>query len=113
MNDVITLISRSGASVDDAGDRIFTESSRDVFCAVMSIGEKEFYQGHAAGLQPEIKFLLADYYDYEGEEIVEFDGVRYKVLRTYRKDNELEITCTRELNNFVAPSEEVSQNGTS
>lgn len=97
MNDVITLIQQN-RSVDDYGDPVITETARDVFAKLGSIGQKEFYQAHAIGLQPEIKFVLADYYDYDGEEFVLHDGQRYRVLRTYRNGQELEITVYREVN---------------
>lgn len=97
MNDVITLIQQN-RSVDDYGDPVITETTRDVFAKLGSIGQKEFYQAHAVGLQPEIKFVLADYLDYDGEELVQHDGQRYRVLRTYRKGQELELTVYREVN---------------
>lgn len=97
MNDVITLIQQN-RSVDDYGDPVITETTRDVFAKLGSIGQKEFYQAHAVGLQPEVKFVLADYLDYDGEELVQHNGQRYRVLRTYRKGQELEITVYREVN---------------
>lgn len=97
MNDVITLIQQN-RSVDDYGDPVITETARDVFAKLGSIGQKEFYQAHAVGLQPEVKFVLADYLDYDGEQIVQHNGQRYRVLRTYRKGQELEITVYREVN---------------
>lgn len=97
MNDVITLIQQT-RSVDDYGDPVITETTRDVFAKLGSIGQKEFYQAHAVGLQPEIKFILADYLDYEDEPLVLYGGQRYRVLRTYRKGQELEITVYREVN---------------
>lgn len=97
MNDVITLIQQI-RSVDDYGDPVITETARDVFAKLGSIGQKEFYQAHAVGLQPEIKFVLADYLDYDGEQLVRHNDQRYRVLRTYRKGQELEITVYREVN---------------
>ena len=97
MIDVITLIKQT-RGVDDYGDPEITETARDVFAKMGSIGQKEFYQAHAVGLQPEIKFVLADYLDYEGEKLVQYEGQRYRVLRTYRKGQELEITVFREVN---------------
>lgn len=97
MIDVITLIKQT-RGVDDYGDPVITETARDVFAKMGSIGQKEFYQAHAVGLQPEIKFVLADYLDYEGENLVQYEGQRYRVLRTYRKGQELEITVFREVN---------------
>lgn len=97
MNDILTLIATVN-DVDEYGDPVVTETSREVFCDKASIGQKEFYQAHAVGLQPEIKLVLADYLDYEGEQLVEYDGQRYRVLRTYRTGKSLEIVVYREVN---------------
>jgi SPP1 family predicted phage head-tail adaptor len=97
MNDILKLISQA-RGVDEYGDPVLQESAREVFCGVRSIGGKEFYQAQAVGLQPEVKFVLADYLEYSRETLVEHDGQRYRVLRTYRKGKELELTCYQEVN---------------
>lgn len=81
MNEVLTLIK---------GD-----TSRDVFCRLASIGMKEFYEANARDFFPEVKFILADYLDYDNEQLVEHNGQRYRVLRTYRTGQELEIVVER------------------
>ena len=96
MNEVLTLIHRI-QGVDKYGDPAITETRRDVFCRLASIGQKEFYQAQAVGLQPELKFVLADYLDYQGEPLVEHNGTSYRVLRTYRTGLELELVVYREV----------------
>lgn len=97
MNSVLTLIQQT-RGVDDYGDPVVTEVTREVFAKLGSIGQKEFYQAHAVGLQPELKFVLADYLDYSDEPLVEYEGQRYRILRTYRKGQQLELTVYREVN---------------
>ena len=97
MNSVLTLIQQT-RGVDDYGDPVVTEVTREVFAKLGSIGQKEFYQAHAVGLQPELKFVLADYLDYSDEPMVEHEGQRYRILRTYRKGQQLELTVYREVN---------------
>lgn len=81
MTEVLTLISADGA--------------RDVFCRLRSIGMKEFYEAHARDFYPEVVFILADYLDYANEQLVEHNGQRYTVLRTYRTGQELELVAAR------------------
>lgn len=81
MNEVITLIGNAG--------------ERDVFCRLASIGQREYYEAQAVDVYPECKFILADYLEYENEQLLEYDGQRYRVLRTYRNGQELEITVAR------------------
>lgn len=68
---------------------------RTVFCEVRSIGMKEFYQANATDFHPEIKFVLADYLDYQGETKAVHDGQLYRILRTYRTGIELELTAEK------------------
>lgn len=91
-NNVLTLITET-ETLDEYGDTVITETSRDVFCELKSIGMSEFYQAQTLGMKPEIKFIIADYMDYQNEELIAFEGMKYKILRTYRTGNELEITC--------------------
>lgn len=97
MNEILRLIKQT-SSVDAYGDPVLTETARDVFCGLRSIGQKEFYQAQAVGLQPELKFVLADYLDYNDETLVAYNGQRYRVLRTFRAGQELELVCYREVN---------------
>lgn len=64
---------------------------REVFCRLASIGQQEFYLAQAAKLKPELKFILTDYLDYNNEFICVYEGTVYRVLRTYRSGQELEI----------------------
>lgn len=82
MNEVISLIANDG-------------SSRDVFCGLRSVGQKEFYQSSVTDFHPELKFIIADYLDYANEALVEHNGQRYRVLRTYRTGMALEIVVER------------------
>lgn len=87
MNEVITLYLRTPGT-DDV-------TKRDVLAGLHSIGMTEFYQANAQGIHPEVKFVLADYLDYNGETLLRYGEECYRVLRTFRKGQELEITVTR------------------
>lgn len=94
-NDVITLLTITEAA-NNIGDLVETITKKEVFAQVRSIGMKESYEALAVGLKPELTFVLADYYDYDDQEFIEYNSVRYRVLRTYRKaSNEIEIVVTR------------------
>lgn len=70
-------------------------SSRDVLCGLRSIGLTEFYQAQATNYRPELKFVLADYLDYQGETYIRYNRDLYVVIRTYRTGQELEIVVGR------------------
>ena len=82
MNEIITLIHDDG-------------TKREVFAGLMSVGMKEFYESRATGFKPELKFVLADYLDYNDETIIQHEEKFYRVVRTYRTGQELEIVVTR------------------
>lgn len=90
MNELINLISET-ETTDRYGRTVVTETSKQLFAAVRSITQSEFYQAQAVGLKPEYKFVIADYLEYNNEKIVEYNNVRYSVKRTYRTGNQLEI----------------------
>lgn len=79
--------------VDDHGNQINDVEVNPVFAELMSVSGKEFYEAAAQGFKPEVKFKLADFLDYDDEQLLEYEGEAYTILRTYRKGRELEITC--------------------
>lgn len=94
-NDVISLLTIT-ETINEIGDRVESVTKKEIFAQVRSIGMKEKYEALNVGLKPELTFVIADYYDYDDQEHIEYNSIRYKVLRTYRKNtNELEIVVTR------------------
>lgn len=92
---VIYLIEyQETSSLDAYGDVILNEIRTKCYAECRSISQKEFYQAQTTGLSPEIKFVLTTSRDYKGQKEIVFDGVRYKVLKTYIPENDsIEITC--------------------
>lgn len=81
MNEILLLIGEDGERLE-------------VFAKQNSIGMAEFYQAAATDYRPEIKFTLADYYDYNGETFAKYEGQLYRIMRTYRAGQEIELTLT-------------------
>lgn len=99
-DDVITLKKESN-TVNKYGDTVQTFTERTIFAEVKSISQTEFYQAQATGLKPEIKFVIADFADYQGEKILSYKpfgeetAADFTILRTYRNKLNLEIVCAR------------------
>ena len=95
MNDVIKLIRTTvSTTLNSVGDYETVTTDREVFCGVQSVGYKEFYEAATVGMKPEIKFILQDYEDYDGEKELAYNNVKYPIIRTYRtQNNMLEIVC--------------------
>ena len=97
-DEVISLISYKKAT-DEIGDIVKSKVEREIFADFKSISQNEFYQAQAQGIKPELKFVIADYNDYRNEEELIYEGNKYKILRTYRSEDKLEITCYGGVNN--------------
>lgn len=100
MYDSIIKLIKETKTVNKYGNTISTSTERTIFAEVKSIRQDEFYQAQAIGLKPEIKFVIADFADYEGEKKLKyapFGGTEevYTILRTYRTNYQLEIVCKR------------------
>lgn len=90
----LTLIAQTMGE-DEIGNQTPTETRKTVLCNVKSVGRNEFYSAATAGLRPSIVFVIHGY-EYDGEQVVEFEGTRYNVIRTYSTDfEEVELTCER------------------
>ena len=99
MNDIADLIKRSHEGTE------LVETKRTVFCGVRSIGMREFYQANASDFHPELKLVLADHLEYGDEKLVDYNGQRYRVVRTYRSGRELELVLEK------APAEDGEPDG--
>ena len=81
MNEILLLISEDG-------------ERREVFAKQQSVGMREFYEAAATEYSPEIKFILADYLEYNGENFAKYEGTLYRIMRTYRAGQTIELTLT-------------------
>lgn len=96
-NDELTLIKIESGTTDEIGNPITVESSAIVLCGVKSVTRAEFWGSAQTNMKPEIVFEVYPY-DYDGETIVEFAGVRYSVIRSFRNNHErMELVCERKV----------------
>lgn len=109
-SNTIDLISVTYAE-DSIGQKIAVETQRTVFCAVDSISRAEFYDAGRNGLKPEYRITLFAP-DYNREEALILNGVRYGIIRTYQNRNEtIELYVERltgELNGEDAESDGIN-----
>ena len=91
----ITLITETRTQ-DDYGVWRTSETQTDVFCQVSSVTRAEFFDAGRNGLNPEYVFTMF-FGDYNGERIVEYNGKRYAVYRTYHARTDIiELYVQRE-----------------
>lgn len=93
-SDVINLISITQQQ-DEYGQWVDTPTSKQVFCQVESVGQREFFEAGRNGLNPQYKFTLFGG-DYNNEPLVEYKGNQYSVYRTYlTKSDKMELYVER------------------
>jgi SPP1 family predicted phage head-tail adaptor len=68
-------------------------SESKVYCNVKSISQSEFYQVATVGFKPEIKIEIKCM-DITGATHFKYNGKIYKILRTYSKQDIIELTLT-------------------
>lgn len=64
-----------------------------IYCNVKSIGQTEFYQATTVGYKPEIK-IEAKLIDLSGATHFKYNDVIYKILRTYKKEDLVELVLS-------------------
>lgn len=102
---VITLIGRTVSDYDDFGQPIYTSSRTEIPATSVPVTRAAYYTAAQAGIELSYEFIINPV-EYSGESLVEFDGKRLKVDRTYkRNEDELEVYCSNSsgLNEKPAP----------
>ncbi len=97
-SELITFVDKDYIT-DDYGDRVEQRNECEVFGRMDRVYLSEAIQGEAAGLKPEYRFTLSDYYDYNNEEYAVYDGKEYRILNTQRKGTRLEINLIGDVEN--------------
>lgn len=93
-SNIIYLVSNSQTQ-NEYGVFVDNYTERKVYCEVSSISQSEWFEGGRNGLNPQYRFRLFRY-DYNGEEVVKYDGEYYSVYRTYIDRNEvIDLYCEK------------------
>ena len=89
--DVITLFAPEERGVFETASTTGTQ----VYCEVKSVKMSEYYKALDEGIEPELVFVLPYFRDYNGEQFAEFNGVKYRIIRSYVNGMKCELTCER------------------
>ncbi|MGT2829602.1 phage head closure protein [Streptococcus hillyeri] len=96
-NNEITLIAKKITGQDKLKQNITEDVKTKLLCRKRSITRSEFYQANQAGIRPSLVVDIHSF-EYENQELAEFDGKRYRILKTYPVDIEtIELTLTEKL----------------
>jgi len=84
---IITLLSHTYTK-DSIGQQIETETRKDVYAKIGSVTGTEWHNAGKNNINPSYRFVMF-LYDYNDEEVIEYNGQRYGVYRTYMTDNDM------------------------
>lgn len=85
-SEVVTLIAQTYEQ-NEYGVLESHETQRNIFVQVTSVTGTEWFEGGRNGLNPELRFI-AFAPDYQDEKILEYNGNRYTIYRTYISRND-------------------------
>ena len=90
-SDVVKLISLT-TSQDEYGATRKVEHAREVFCDVASVSSAEFFRAHQNSMNAAFQIKMFRY-DYEGEQLLEYEGKKYAIYRTHcpRGSDDIEL----------------------
>lgn len=96
--EIIYLISRT-EGMDDIGNTIVSsEVSTKCYAKTQSVKTNEFYSAVEVGLTPSMEFVIKRL-NYNGESEIEWNNVRYSVIRTIDPKNKFDIVlvCAKKI----------------
>lgn len=91
---LITLVAPEERVNSNGFPNAATEVKNTVFCNKKPVGYAEYYRSQQLGITVEFK-VDVHAVDYAGEELAEFEGKRYTILKHYEIDDEVtELTLS-------------------
>lgn len=68
---------------------------KSVYAQMRSITRAEWFEAGRNGLKPDIEFVMS-VLDYDGETLIDWNGSRYSVYRTYiGRNDSIELYCEK------------------
>lgn len=92
----IVYLIKEEITYDAIGQPISTETRRGVPCSVASITRNEWAAAGQLGVNPQIKIVMP-FMNYDGEQVVELEGARYSVYRTYTAGDRMEVYLEKKI----------------
>lgn len=77
-------------SYDEIGQAVKAETLTEIYVEERSITRQEWTEAGRNGFNPSIE-LVTPFMNYDGQEEIEYSGVRYSIYRTYRTGDNVEL----------------------
>lgn len=93
-SEVINLVSIVKGEDKDGFPENIEITGGDVFANELPVNSSEFYQASQAGYLIAVTFKIRSV-DYQGEESLIFEKEPYRIVRTYKKGEFIELSCEK------------------
>ena len=103
---VATLKGEPTVTYDTYGNEVITYKDTQVYVMPKGVYQAEYYNAGQLGIHPSITFVLANRADYNGQKLIEWNGVLYNVIRTdwTAQRDKISLICEERIGKYVAPS---------
>lgn len=103
---IATLKGEPITTYDEYGNEVITYTDNEVYVMPRGVYNAEFYNAAQAGLHPSITFELTNKADYNGEKLIEWNGVLYNIIRTdwTAQRDKISLICEERIGKYVAPA---------
>lgn len=100
-DDIAKLKSFGQSTFDQYGNETIETQERTVFVQARGVYANEYYNAAQLGLKPTITLVISHKVDYQGEQVVEFHGKEYNVVRTDQDEQQenIRLICEERVNN--------------
>ena len=78
---IATLKAYGTPSFDEYGNEVQNVTESVVFVQPRGVYQSEFYNAAQLGIKPSLTLFLSNRADYNGQKVLEFEGVEYSVIR--------------------------------
>ena len=89
---IIKLL-KTKETINEYGDVEIVRDSKEVLGRIDRIYFSESLEAMAQGFERQIRIRLADYYDYEDEEYLEYNGKVWQIANVQIIGKEVELNC--------------------
>lgn len=96
---IAILKSNPIVTYDNYGNEEVTYTDKQVYVIPRGVYHSEFYSAAQLGIMPSLTLIISNRLDYDGEKIVEYEGVLYDVIRTdwTAKSDEISLTLAERI----------------
>lgn len=97
MDDIAYLVNEAYISTDAEGNRLQRRRLTEIFCKIQSVTRREFYDAATQDITPELDMTISHSIDYDGQDMVFYNGILYDVVRVFWRGDAVSLTLAKRI----------------